>query len=329
MGGTEMFTRENILYHAKKAQAPQELEKQLEQYLAFVEETPELLYALKQRYETLFCNPNPIFPIRSVGDMTPPGISESVYPGLFDTTIYLAAAGHFSDYVARNGIDTPQLDLVDTYYKNLRRFMQMNYVRDNTYALVRHGYFLYGYALPFSLRIGRLAYELRLYSSSKYSVCEDSSGNRTFVKAGEEISSHLTSIIASGEPYVTIHIPGEGRLDEQAVAQSLEIAPPILRKVFEKYHPRYIMCDSWLLSPQLREFIRPTSNIAKFQNMFDIIRGDAQANAIYDNIFKIPLCPIEEIVPQNDFQKSILRICKRDGAIYNGIGILKKEYCKL
>ncbi len=325
-----MFTKENILYHAQRAGMPDEFLNEISQYLDFANNNADILSALHDYYNKLFNDEKAIFPIHLVRDIPLPEESEKLYPGFFSTVIFLAAAGHFLDYVAASGFDTPELNLADTYYKNLRRFMQMNFVRDNTYALLRHGYFLYGYAKPFSLRIGRLAYELRQFcKSDKYVVCTDCDGNRIFAESGKAIPDGLTRLTADGEKYVTIHIPGEGRLDEKAIANSLEKAIPILRSAFKSYSPRQIMCTSWILSPQLRSFLKPDSNIMKFQAMFDIVQGDIAPNAIHENIFKIPLCPVEEIVPQNTFQASVLEVYKKDGAIFNGIGILKERFGKL
>lgn len=319
------FNREKILQHAQQADVPQPFLTELACYCDFVAKNEWVENEWKQYYARLFECEEPIFPIRLVADIPLPKESEQAYPGFFSTTIFLAAAAYFESFLRTTGLQNTKYDFLDTYYKNIRRFMEMNFVRDHTYALLRHGYFLYGYARPFILRIGRLAYELRRYSTRLYRICENSAGEHLFVKSGEAIPNGYWEVIREGEPYVTIHIPGEGKLLPNEVQESLQDAAVILRKVFQKYEIKYFLCDSWLLSPQIRAFLKESSNIRKFQDLFDLAPGESERNALYEHIFRVPPCPIENLVPQNDFQRSVLSIYKQGGELCNGIGILKKQ----
>ena len=323
-----MFTKENILPIAKKADYNDEFIAKIEEYLNFVAENPVLQYELKKYYNTLFVDED-IFPIIKVESMPLPQKSEEKYKGFFELVIYLAATKHFENYIINNGFDNCKYDLIDTYYKNIRRFSEMNYVRDNTYSLIRLGYFLYGYAKPYILHIGRLSYELRLYDNSLYDIYEDQNGDRHFIKSGEEVSCGYEKIIENGEPYITIHIPGVGKLETQDILDSIKNATPILKKVFKKYNPKHFLCTSWLISPQITPFLKETSNIYKFSNMFDKAIANPAPNAIYEHIFKCPICPINELVAQNEFQKNILSIYEKGDELCNGIGILKKEFYDL
>ena len=348
---------ENIIYHAKKAEVPESFTEQLKEYLRYIKNNPDIYAALCDYYKLLFEGED-IFPIIKVQDIPLPEKSESEYPGFFSTVIFLKAAEHFKEYLIENSFDNLPYNLLDTYYKNIRRFMEMNYIRDNTYALIRHGYFLYGYAKPFSLRIGRLAFELRKFTSSVFKVYEDmgerrfllnpqipindigypvAEGGKSDFNAGKLIEngavtseikncSQLKEIISDGECYITIHIPGEGKLDREEVIKSLKDGKEILEKVFKKYNPKLLMCTSWLISPQLKNILKAGSNILKFSELFDVVPGLPAPNALYEHIFKVPVCDVSELVPKNSFQQGILDIYKSGYELHNGIGIIKDEW---
>lgn len=323
-----MFTKDIILPIAEKADYNDEFIKEIGEYLDFVADNPDLLRELEKYYNTLFVNED-IFPIIKVENMPLPIKSEEKYKGFFELVIYLAAAKYFENYIISNGFDNCKYNLIDTYYKNVRRFSEMNYVRDKTYALIRLGYFLYGYAKPYILHIGRLSYELRLYDNSLYDIYEDKDGNRKFIKSNEDIPCGYKKIIKNAEPYITIHIPGVGKLDKEDVIDSIKTATPIIKKVFKKYNPKHFLCTSWLISPQITPFLKETSNIFKFCNMFDNAIANPAPNALYEHIFKCPVCPVNELIPENDFQKNILSIYKNGMELCNGVGILKKEFYDL
>ena len=73
-----------------------------------------------------------------------------------------------------------------------------------------------------------------------------------------------------GELGVNLHIPESGPLDPGAVRESLRAGRTVLRKRFPEHRLRVQYCISWLLDPQLLEYLPATSNIVAFQRMFRI-----------------------------------------------------------
>ncbi len=348
----------NILYHARKTEVPENFMSELKIYLDYVEKNPDVKEALEEYYKLLY-DGEAIFPILKVQDLPLCEKSEKAYPGFFSTVIFLKAAEHFEKYLHENGFDKLSYDFMDTYYKNIRRFMEMNHVRDNTYALVRLGYCLYGYSKPFVLRIGRLAYELRQFDATVFNVFKDECGKMVFIKNPEtEINDigypmteghttdykeglcfdgegnvsqsirnceNLTPVICPGDYFVTIHIPGEGKLDLEEVQKSISDSREILKIVFKDYKPKLYMCTSWLLSPQLKRILKEGSNILKFADLFESVMGLPSPNPLYEHIFKVPVCDVSELKPKNAFQEGILQIYKDGYELHSGIGILKSE----
>ena len=356
-----MLQIKSALLHARRAELPEKFIGTLEEYISFLTENTDICQMIRERYSLLFESETSIFPISDVSKLPLPEKSEKRYPGFFNTVVFLLAAEHFDEFLKRGSFECAN-ELQDTYYKNLRRLMEMNKVQDGTYALVRHGHYLYGYAKPFILRIGRLAYQLMQYDGSLLCPFSDSGRVRFALnptakltdygypsEAGESrlwnegiligedgaASCERVEIdegdmlLKKGDFYITVHIPGDGRLLPELVKDSFKRAEPILKKAFREYSPKLFACASWLLSPQLKKIVDKDSNIRKFQDCFDIAAALPNTASLYEHIFKTPIKPISELEAQNEFQKRILGIYERGEELHMGFGILKKEIAKL
>jgi hypothetical protein len=68
-----------------------------------------------------------------------------------------------------------------------------------------------------------------------------------------------------GTPVLEVHIPGGGPMTPEACDESFQRARPFFRAHFPDERYEYGTCRSWLLDPQLTEFLPETSNIVRFQ----------------------------------------------------------------
>lgn len=96
---------------------------------------------------------------------------------------------------------------------------------------------------------------------------------------------------------IELHIPSaDNGLQDQEVESSIVLA----QEKVEIYFPeaagktKAYCVSTWLLSPQLKQMLKPDSNILKFQNRFTITKTfDGTASFLY-NVFKISL-PLEKV----------------------------------
>jgi len=75
----------------------------------------------------------------------------------------------------------------------------------------------------------------------------------------------------ASEPALDIHIPESGPLTPEACDDSLARAQPFFARHFPETPPRLGTCTSWLLDPQLADYLGPESNIIRFQRRFELI----------------------------------------------------------
>jgi hypothetical protein len=84
---------------------------------------------------------------------------------------------------------------------------------------------------------------------------------------------HVADAFREGDPALGIHIPESGPLTPEACEGSLARAQPFFARHFPETPTRLGICTSWLLDPQLAEYLEPDSNIIRFQRRFRLV-GD-------------------------------------------------------
>ncbi|MBE6973546.1 MAG: hypothetical protein E7440_06690 [Ruminococcaceae bacterium] len=121
------------------------------------------------------------------------------------------------------------------------------------------------------VRLGRLQYECGLKHFGKY--------------------DHLFE----GEPiYIFIHIPAtDNGLQNEDVGESIRLAQEKLDEYFPQIAGKTaVFCTySWLLSPQLRDILKPDSNIIKFQDRFNVTESIDGTGSFLNFAFKINAAP--------------------------------------
>ncbi|MEU4192704.1 acyltransferase domain-containing protein [Kribbella sp. NPDC026611] len=68
-----------------------------------------------------------------------------------------------------------------------------------------------------------------------------------------------------------VHIPPGGSLDARAAEESIQVAATSFRQWYPEEPISGFVCSSWLLDPQLAEYLGPESNIVRFQQRFDLL----------------------------------------------------------
>lgn len=131
-------------------------------------------------------------------------------------------------------------------------------------------------------------------------------------------------ILEDGEKAISIHIPSDAVLSEENCEKSMELAQQFFKEQdgFGVDVPYY--CDSWLLSPVLKQFLPDTSRIIRFQNLFTIQSVDYENPTGIYWIFKRGSENLNALPENTTLQRKAKQHLLNSGKIGCGKGILKK-----
>lgn len=127
-----------------------------------------------------------------------------------------------------------------------------------------------------------------------------------------------TGVLKAGTHVLNVHIPAGEKMDYEACIESMKRAEEFFGGTFEAY-----VCDSWLLSPVLKELLPEASNIVRFQNMFEIVKVHHRFPQAEQRIFKEVLAEKEKYPEDTLLQRRAKEYILSGNDI--GIGVGMKE----
>ena len=128
--------------------------------------------------------------------------------------------------------------------------------------------------------------------------------------------------------YIKIHIPKGDKLLYNEVLNSIRNSKKEIKKYFKIENYEYY-CESWLLSKDITKLLDSNSNIAKFQQLFDITEGKDAIKDILNFVFDLQQIDNYYDLPERtSLQSKIKDLLINGKEIHIGIGKLKKIYKK-
>ncbi|MGH7855920.1 MAG: acyltransferase domain-containing protein [Candidatus Binatia bacterium] len=109
------------------------------------------------------------------------------------------------------------------------------------------------------------------------------------------------------DPAVGVHMPAYGRLEPQACDESFERARAFFPGYFSEITFGVMTCASWLLDPQLAEYLPETSNIVRFQHRFELARSwTAGDDAVVRFVFGYEPSSIDDLPQRTTLERAIV-----------------------
>lgn len=114
---------------------------------------------------------------------------------------------------------------------------------------------------------------------------------------------------------LSIHIPDFlGPMDHEACSESIGQAVDFFPRYFPDMPVAFAYCNSWLLDPQLKKYLREDSNIIRFQNRFTLVDGSYDASdSVMQFVFGKHVRDIDTIHPESSLARGVLGHLKNGG----------------
>ncbi|MEV0941480.1 acyltransferase domain-containing protein [Micromonospora wenchangensis] len=114
-----------------------------------------------------------------------------------------------------------------------------------------------------------------------------------------------------GGTAIGLHVPDAGPLTPEAVDASLDEAREFFPRHFPDEHHTAFSCGSWLLDPQLRDYLPEDSNIIRFQRRFELLPyvpadGPDADVEVLRFAFRTLSTPLEQLPRRTALQRAIV-----------------------
>ena len=127
----------------------------------------------------------------------------------------------------------------------------------------------------------------------------------------------------SGAPAVSLHIPTDVDLRPEILVPSLREGLAAFYRIFPDHIGKPVYCHSWLLSPQLKDFLPEGSNILAFQQLFDLEPEGIPGQDVLLWVFKNPKLPPEQYPENTSLQRKLKQFFLNGGQFREGKGYLR------
>lgn len=127
----------------------------------------------------------------------------------------------------------------------------------------------------------------------------------------------------NGKKQISLHIPSDADLSLPALRASYELAKGLLAR-FPEYAGGKWGCGSWLLSPDLKNFLPETSRILGFQRSFQL-RDTWVDEEFKEWVYGRVDIPNHDLPEKTSLQRNIKAFLLSGGAFRSAIGVLIAE----
>ena len=133
-----------------------------------------------------------------------------------------------------------------------------------------------------------------------------------------------TLLYAPGDNLISIHIPRTATFDPETIENSLNEGREFFKKIYPEKAFKGFMCISWLLAPELKDILKPTSNILAFRDRYIKFPVLCSGLDIFNFVFQNPVSSLSEVdlnsLPENTSLERSLKEMYKNGKYLHETG---------
>ncbi len=128
-----------------------------------------------------------------------------------------------------------------------------------------------------------------------------------------------------GQKVVSLHIPSDSTMTIENCRKSYERAKDFIATYYPDYQDKDFVCESWLLSPNLKDVLDEKSRILQFQSAFTITDIEPEAKDYLEWVFKNRDLSLDQVPQETSLQRKMKAYLVGGGLIGHAFGILKTD----
>ena len=125
--------------------------------------------------------------------------------------------------------------------------------------------------------------------------------------------------LKEGDPYLNVHVPRGGSIDEAGCLESFERAKAFFPQYFNIDFKAF-GCHTWLFNPDFEEMLPYDSNILKFQRLFNICKTYENYDVLHYVFVNITKENIKDAPTDTRLRRAIIEHVLGGGTIQSGTG---------
>lgn len=125
---------------------------------------------------------------------------------------------------------------------------------------------------------------------------------------------------------LSVHIPSDASLKMEYCLDSIQQSKEFFRRYFPERQISRYFCDSWLLSPALKELLPQTSNILQFQKLFEVQKWDAESDAFLEWVYLRKDIPTEQLPEDTSLRRRMKAHLLAGGRVGEALGELRSTF---
>jgi len=144
-------------------------------------------------------------------------------------------------------------------------------------------------------------------------------------KATPEIKSFpkdsYETVLKRGDILLSVHIPVDGDFSREACKQSYERAKNVFKKFFPEITVTGFVCYSWMMSPELKNHLKPTSRVLGFAAPYAKFPIFSEGEDVLNFVFYLKFKTYEDLAEDTSLQRSLKKLYLDGERLYEYGGI--------
>lgn len=129
-----------------------------------------------------------------------------------------------------------------------------------------------------------------------------------------------TKVLDKGDTLLEIHIPRNTAFDRATLQETYRQAKAFYSAHFPEIATKGMVSHSWLFTPQLREMLKPDSNIVTFQRQFYLYPTAGSVRFLWNFVFG-ELTERKDAKPDTSLRRQVLRYLEEGKEIFDMNGV--------
>lgn len=130
--------------------------------------------------------------------------------------------------------------------------------------------------------------------------------NRGRIDFADDAIASTGAPFTKGDTALGVHIPESGPMTPQACDESFRRAREFYDRYFPEERYRYAVCSSWLLDPQLAEYLPEDSNIVRFLRRFQLMPGGHEGDqAVFEFVFRMMNPTVDQLPRRTTLERAV------------------------